>query len=490
MPELTRAPLVDLQPGGTPAIISYQVPEPMSFSGRNYIDLALPASAFPVVQPTSGPAAAGGEPHALRDDAAPSEVLEALHDAQAAPSLQLPAPAVGGHDDGAEDRAAAVLAPGKPVTDRLAALTCREVRALAAAGQRVIVHEAVGGLLDFRVVPAPSAPVSARSGLAAGMTTQQPSGGGIDDEPISWQPSLHVSIQTPQMGGSPMTGPAAGTVIKVCGSWRATRVVGAPNLAVTLNGQPVGPASLNAVARTFTVDVPVAQSGAHTITVTATNGTYNSDGEPVTLTATAEVSIGVELDPDAGGAPITPPVVTLTAPTDRTLLLSQQGSVQVTVRGSAQAGAGTSVATVAVSDGANTAVATPDPDGNWTVNMLLSGTGAHTIRAVATDATGLSGTSVSVSVTVSDQQPFRRLLNRLLIVETLNLSSFLGNFGAGRVLKTYSLLPGESASISVKSYTRTTRRGRTRRASSTPTPPTARAPSKTACRRNSRTPRR
>jgi hypothetical protein len=59
-------------------------------------------------------------------------------------------------------------------------------------------------------------------------------------------------------------------------------------------------------------------------------------------------------------------------------------------------------------------------------------------------------------VQVSDQQPFRRLVNRLLIVETLNLSAFLGAFGAGRVIKTYSLLPGESATISVKSYTKST----------------------------------
>jgi hypothetical protein len=40
-------------------------------------------------------------------------------------------------------------------------------------------------------------------------------------------------------------------------------------------------------------------------------------------------------------------------------------------------------------------------------------------------------------------------------VESNPLSSSLGNYGAGRTLKTFSLLPGEKTKISIKSYTRT-----------------------------------
>ncbi len=43
---------------------------------------------------------------------------------------------------------------------------------------------------------------------------------------------------------------------------------------------------------------------------------------------------------------------------------------------------------------------------------------------------------------------------RLLLVETCRLSSYLGNYGAGRTVKTFSLLPGEKTRISVKTYTR------------------------------------
>lgn len=45
---------------------------------------------------------------------------------------------------------------------------------------------------------------------------------------------------------------------------------------------------------------------------------------------------------------------------------------------------------------------------------------------------------------------------RFYIVETYGLSSFLGSYGAGRVIKTFSLLPGEKTKISVKSYLKRT----------------------------------
>jgi len=44
---------------------------------------------------------------------------------------------------------------------------------------------------------------------------------------------------------------------------------------------------------------------------------------------------------------------------------------------------------------------------------------------------------------------------RLLLVEVYRLSSYLGTYGAGRVLKTLTLLPGEKTKISIKTYTKT-----------------------------------
>ncbi|MBD2202366.1 hypothetical protein H6G33_12090 [Calothrix sp. FACHB-1219] len=44
---------------------------------------------------------------------------------------------------------------------------------------------------------------------------------------------------------------------------------------------------------------------------------------------------------------------------------------------------------------------------------------------------------------------------RLMLIETYRLSSFLGTYGAGKVLKTFTLLPGESTKISIKTYLKT-----------------------------------
>jgi hypothetical protein len=44
---------------------------------------------------------------------------------------------------------------------------------------------------------------------------------------------------------------------------------------------------------------------------------------------------------------------------------------------------------------------------------------------------------------------------RIMLVETYRLSSFSSSYGAGRVIKTFSLLPGEKTHISVKTYTKT-----------------------------------
>lgn len=43
----------------------------------------------------------------------------------------------------------------------------------------------------------------------------------------------------------------------------------------------------------------------------------------------------------------------------------------------------------------------------------------------------------------------------IYLVETYRLSSFLGNYGAGRIVKTFSLLPGEATRISIKTFKKT-----------------------------------
>ncbi len=50
---------------------------------------------------------------------------------------------------------------------------------------------------------------------------------------------------------------------------------------------------------------------------------------------------------------------------------------------------------------------------------------------------------------IADAQP------RILLVETYRLSSYLGSYGAGRTVKTFTLLPGEKTKISVRTFLKT-----------------------------------
>ena len=42
--------------------------------------------------------------------------------------------------------------------------------------------------------------------------------------------------------------------------------------------------------------------------------------------------------------------------------------------------------------------------------------------------------------------------NMIILVETYALTSFLGNYGAGRVVSTFNLLPNEKTKISLKTW--------------------------------------
>src|SRR5215207_7677 len=52
-------------------------------------------------------------------------------------------------------------------------------------------------------------------------------------------------------------------------------------------------------------------------------------------------------------------------------------------------------------------------------------------------------------------RPKEAVKPRLLLVETYRLSSFLGSYGAGRTMQTFSLLPGEKTKINIKTFRKT-----------------------------------
>ncbi|MEJ2457356.1 MAG: hypothetical protein P8Y58_04085 [Novosphingobium sp.] len=52
-------------------------------------------------------------------------------------------------------------------------------------------------------------------------------------------------------------------------------------------------------------------------------------------------------------------------------------------------------------------------------------------------------------------EPVSTISPAIIFFETIKISSFLGDYGAGRVIKTYSLFPGEKATITIKNYEKT-----------------------------------
>ncbi len=70
-------------------------------------------------------------------------------------------------------------------------------------------------------------------------------------------------------------------------------------------------------------------------------------------------------------------------------------------------------------------------------------------------AEGMLGFTGDFDIIQPRPRPPDRVLPKILFFEKLQISTFLGNYGAGRVIKTFSLFPGEKTTISVKTYQKT-----------------------------------
>ena len=98
--------------------------------------------------------------------------------------------------------------------------------------------------------------------------------------------------------------------------------------------------------------------------------------------------------------------------------------------------------------------ATPKAAGDWSqwsADQQLKGLQPHQALITCTDSLG-GVVTAPVNVTLALFEPRLWLYSKLMIVEFMRLTSFLGDYGSGRVVHTLSLLPGETTTISVSSY--------------------------------------
>jgi hypothetical protein len=445
MADRAPPPLVQLDQNGNPTVLRYDVPEPTSYSGKHYINLSqLPPEAFTTTIVSSAAEAPRLAPGGAVLGSSPASAL-------AHPSLRIDA------DGDGRDGAPVVVEAREDVTERLAGLTRGQLRAMVDAGFRPVLYRASSGLLDVHVFGPGNGPKHAAELSAELSTEHRPmallarsanGGDGADGMFLS------LYVDSPADGSS-VTGPATGVTITVSGTWDIEGTRGRPSVALRVDGGSETTASVSASGKagTWSAKATITSSGSHTLQAVGSLTVGGSGGETTTLTAKQAVDVSVELE--GGGEATILPSVVVRVPLDKTVVVSSSGVANVTVAGSADsnvAGQGVTVEVLDATTGVQAATSVTGGKGDWSLQLELQGKGRHAVQVTARNERATSA-AVVLELFVSDQEPVRRLVSRLMIVETLTSTSFLGAYGAGRVLRTFSLLPGERTTISVKTFT-------------------------------------
>jgi hypothetical protein len=414
-------PMIKLEAGGTAPVLSYNVPEPTSYSGRNFIALDLDNSWFrggfgPVDPDAASPGVLRG---GLSREAVAGELSVLLGTVR--PQMR--------SDGDPEWADSAMLSP------ELAHSSPEDIAAVTQSGRALTLARSLSGAVTLRVLPRlrPNDPDDPPS--VPGSTTQ-----------------LAVAITNPS-NGDLISGPSGGVTVVVRGVADVISGGGSIKTVQVQFGSGPFKAAKPSVPGSFTswsFSQVVRTSGQLTITARATH----SSGR---ITRQRSVAIKVHLTPQSPGPDTTPPLLAITSPADEDrVVLGPDGSTELDVTGSAADGdSGVSQVQVTL-DGA-AVEATPKAANDWstwTATATVKGLGPHSIRVRASDKAGNVSQS-RVDLTAETERPPVPVLQRLLLVEEMRLSSFLGAYGAGRTIKTFSLLPGERTKISVKTYLRT-----------------------------------
>jgi hypothetical protein len=203
----------------------------------------------------------------------------------------------------------------------------------------------------------------------------------------------------------------------------------------------------------FSTSFNVTQSGTHDVKVHCETK-HGKAGD-------TKISFSVNLS--AGNRQPNPPTLTVTSPLDGTTVGVEPGNpggtpfALVAFQGTAAPSNGATITsvTIVIDGDASTLVnAVPKAPGDWSewsATQELRGIEPHQAIVSCTDSLG-GFVTVPLKLTLALFEPRLWLYSKLMIVESLRLTSFLGNYGSGRVVRTMSLLPGESTTISVRSY--------------------------------------
>jgi len=152
----------------------------------------------------------------------------------------------------------------------------------------------------------------------------------------------------------------------------------------------------------------------------------------------------------------TKPILTIASPRPGTQITGPFEGVTVNLEGTASDES--AIAKIEVFVNGNPAAIPAQPRaGNtlnqWVAPITFNNRGPNSVRVVCTDVHN-NAIEQTIEYTVELIPKVTSRLTRLILVENYRLSSFLGNYGVGRTLKTFSLLPGEKTKLSIKTFTR------------------------------------
>ena len=432
-------------------VLSYQVPQPNRFSGRHYLRLIdYDLSDFATVR-YDVPAAGGGGG------------VEQLHHADDADAAVETHPALGVVAAAAVDPRDSVVTPtgvvlGIPdvgpvvalhsyqLSDDLAALTWDQVRAVQSAGKQLVIYRSLSGQWHHRVTEA--SPVQSLDLHALAQLKDQTQRRGDDPdprEPPEPSPSVTVRITSPQAGE--VHGTAGSFELAVHGTCRTVGGFG-EQVTVSTNGGESYVEQPDA-SHQWSARVHFTQSGSYTVTASAT-----AESDQGQVRATAQVKVLLFLDVQAS-SPVAPSVI-ITAPEPAHTVIAPSGSAPVEVAGEVRTNGGSAVATVRVHVDGEPAqdLERPVINDRWTAQVVLTSAGAHRFTVDAVNADNVPAPTAVTVINLSTAQAIKRLSRELYLAETLMLSSYVTSVGAGRLVKVFSMLAGETATFKVSSYTK------------------------------------
>jgi hypothetical protein len=448
-------PIIKLDSNGKGAVLSYNVPEPTSYNGRNFIELSYLESYFKQDIKKESTTSIQN----VRLDTLINAMKTSFSDNNVFMNLgiyhgvlRLVEKPLQGLATGSSPYQ---IVSDDKISPKLAKLNPEEIVSMMQIGKRLNIYRSMYGTLTYNYIQAPII-----SDVPQGLRPIDGGGGGPgpsdpQDPPSGPRPGgIHsrlVHIISPQNGSS-ISGPSNGTVINIKGTTRFN--INKVQVQVG-SAQPVDAKPIGSVLNTWTASVTITGTGIQNIPIIATispadPGLDSSDKIMITVSFVPPESDNIK------------PTISIIKPNKDSIFECPSSGITIIVEGiAADTGpsdrAGVKSVDITLDIDPLSLIPpvyepaipkAPDDWSSWTASKLITSSGIHTITARCIDKAGnYETTKVTFTVYIISYP-------RLLLVESYQLSSYPGNYGAGRTVKTFSLLPGEKTKISVRTFTK------------------------------------